>query len=85
VEFIKDEDLSCWETEVIFKERPIILTIVDDYPLNECESIAVQILTKVEEAWQQIEDNLIRSLHELYNDGWRNPEFEPNKLDTNQF
>jgi hypothetical protein len=68
VQFVKDEDLNCWETEVIFKERPVILTIVDDYPLNKCESIAVQVLPKVEEAWQQIEENLIRSLHALYNE-----------------
>jgi hypothetical protein len=83
VEFVKDEKFKWWETKVIFKKLPIKLTIDEDYAENECESVAIQLLAKIEGAWQQIEENLIRSLHELYNNSWIDPEI--GELDTKEF
>jgi hypothetical protein len=82
VQFVKDEKFNWWETELIFRELPIKLTIDEEYGENECESVAIQLLAKVEGAWQQIEENLIRSLHELYNDSWMAQE---RKLDAREF
>ena len=83
--FSKNEELNCWETNTVFRGRIIRLAINNCYQESEHLTIARTTLEKIDRAWLDIEENIVRSLHESYNQNWVDPDKGFPQLDTQQF
>ena len=85
MQFTYDKRIDYWVTPVTLKGQKIRLRIIRDYPENDLESIAEEILERIRENWKAIEKNICDSLHNLYNEGWAEPEAGSPRLSREQF
>ncbi len=61
------------------------MTIYGSCPSSEHGSIAGAVIRKIESEWPTIRENLLRSLHGLYNDTWADPDQGFSPLPAEEF
>ena len=72
--FKQDTRTRDWKTQVVIHGKPVKLTIDGLHSPSEHQRLAASAITRVEDTWGVIEQNILRSLHPLYNKAWADPE-----------
>lgn len=77
--FTRTSDRDDWTGKVLIRGTSVRMTIDSSHALSEHERLAQEAISRIEKAWPEIEANLLRSLHVLYNNTWAEPEegFDP--------
>jgi hypothetical protein len=72
--FKQDARTREWHAQAVVRGQPVNLTIDGLHPTSEHERLATSAVTRVENAWGMIQQNVLSSLHPLYNKAWANSE-----------
>jgi hypothetical protein len=72
--FTQHQETEDWCTDVDIQGTPVHLVIDKVHPSSAHERLAVSSMTRVSESQGVMRDNLLRSLHSLYNDTWADPD-----------
>jgi hypothetical protein len=74
MEFSQNAGSQQWEADAPFRGRTIHLRLDPSLAAEQRQALAQAALKQAEAAWGDIETNLVRSLHALYNDAWSDPD-----------
>jgi hypothetical protein len=63
-----------WETNATLAGHPITILVDSCFTPEERTSYALAAIAQIETYWEAIEQNLIDSLHKMYNESWAEPD-----------
>lgn len=74
MQFSQNEKLNCWETDATMMGRIVKLRVDRGLAESELLDIAKATVAKVQENARRIQQNIVDSLLETYNDCWADPD-----------
>jgi len=83
--FVRESTDKDWRADVVISGAPARMTIYGSCPSSEHGSVAGAVIRKIESEWPTIQENLLRSLHGLYNDTWADPDEGFSPLSADEF
>ena len=74
MKFKLNKKTGYWLTEASFQGRGITITIDKCYPKDELSQRIRDVLKRVGESWDDIQNNIVDALLETHNDAWADPD-----------
>jgi Uncharacterized protein conserved in bacteria (DUF2262) len=74
MDFSQNAGSQQWEADAPFRGRTIHVRLDPSLAAEKREVLAQAALKQADAAWSDVEKNLLRSLHALYNDAWSDPD-----------